>query len=292
VSEEALPPLVPVEERRVDFYGDTIVAALVEVDNQPEVYIPLRPLCEYLGLRWSGQYERLQRDPVLAEALQFVRVSTTNPRGGDPEVLALPLEYLPGWLFGISTSRVKPELQDKITRYRRECFRVLWRAFQADALRTVGAPDAGAVRVGHGSSLAQIREMGLAIAQMAEQQIALEQRVTTHDARIDRAATVIKELQRRIGVVEERVEPAATIGEREAAVVSSAVKALAEYLTGTEAGKNHYQGIFAELYRRFGVSSYKLIRQGDYAAVLQFLEDWRGSVEAKSAKRKAENIND
>ncbi len=44
-----------------------------------------------------------------------------------------------------------------------------------------------------------------------------------------------------------------------------------------QAGKNHYQGIFAELYRRFGVSSYKLIRQEQYAAVLAFLEQWRQS---------------
>jgi hypothetical protein len=31
------------------------------------------------------------------------------------------------------------------------------------------------------------------------------------------------------------------------------------------------------LYRRFGVSSYKLIRQEQYAAVLAFLEEWRQS---------------
>ncbi|NJL06188.1 MAG: hypothetical protein HC911_15045 [Chloroflexaceae bacterium] len=40
-------------------------------------------------------------------------------------------------------------------------------------------------------------------------------------------------------------------------------------------GKNHYQGIFGELYRHFGVSSYKLIRIEQYDAVLAFLEQWR-----------------
>ena len=76
---------------------------------------------------------------MLAEALRFVRVTRTN-LAGDPETLALPLEYLPGWLFGISASRVRKELKEKIMRYRRECFRVLWQAFQADALaRQAGA---------------------------------------------------------------------------------------------------------------------------------------------------------
>lgn len=274
------PTLVPAEERTIDFYGDPISGAIVQVDEEPQVYIPLRPLCDYLGLAWSGQYDRIKRDAVLADELRGVRVSRTPQEGGSQDMLCLPLEYIPGWLFGISTSRVKPELQEKITRYRRECFRVLWRAFQSDALRApVDTHEAVPVRVSQSGSLVQIREMGLAIVQMAEQQIALEQRVSTHDVRIDRAAIVIKELQRRIGAVEERVEPGAFIGEREAAEVSTQVKALAEFLTGKQAGKNHYQGIFAELYRRFGVSSYKLIRQGDYAAVLQFLEEWRKAAE-------------
>ncbi|CAA9316306.1 MAG: hypothetical protein AVDCRST_MAG93-5512, partial [uncultured Chloroflexia bacterium] len=42
--------------------------------------------------------------------------------------------------------------------------------------------------------------------------------------------------------------------------------------------KNHYQAIFQELYRRFGVASYKTIIQEQYGAVLAFLEDWRTSV--------------
>ncbi|NJO82978.1 MAG: hypothetical protein HC828_09275 [Blastochloris sp.] len=36
-----------------------------------------------------------------------------------------------------------------------------------------------------------------------------------------------------------------------------------------------YQGIFGELYRRFGVSSYKVIRVEQYASVLAFLDEWR-----------------
>ncbi len=56
--------------------------------------------------------------------------------------------------------------------------------------------------------------------------------------------------------------------------MSYRLKALAELLSQEQAGKNHYQGIFAELYRRFGVSSYKLIRQEQYASVLAFLEEW------------------
>ncbi|NJO83461.1 MAG: hypothetical protein HC828_12015 [Blastochloris sp.] len=50
---------------------------------------------------------------------------------------------------------------------------------------------------------------------------------------------------------------------------------MAELLTNKETGKNHYQGIFGELYRRFGVSSYKVIRVEQYASLLAFLDEWR-----------------
>src|SRR3954452_7181744 len=52
--------LVPVEEQTVDFYGDAITAALVEVDGNTSMYVPIKPISDYLGLAWSGQFERIQ----------------------------------------------------------------------------------------------------------------------------------------------------------------------------------------------------------------------------------------
>jgi hypothetical protein len=116
---------------------------------------------------------------------------------------------------------------------------------------------------------------------MAEQQMALEGRVDeTHElatranARLDKAADVIGSLQRRTHTLEDKLHPHAYITEEQAAHVSTVVKALAELLTRKE-GKNQYQGVFSEIYRRFGAASYKHIRQEQYADVLAFLDDWR-----------------
>jgi len=57
--------------------------------------------------------------------------------GRSYEVVCLQLEMLPGWLFGIEVNRVKPELREKIRIYRRECYRILWEAFQTRALAAV-----------------------------------------------------------------------------------------------------------------------------------------------------------
>lgn len=275
--------LVPSEERAIDFYGDSITALLVPGDPESEVYIPLRPVCDYLGLSWSGQYERIKRDPVLAEALQFVRVTRTNSAGGDPTSLCLPLEFLPGWLFGISVARVRPEMQDKIMRYRRECFRVLWRAFQGDALSALRGSEASALAPpGGATALAHIRALGLAVAQMAEQQLVAEQRLTTHDGRLDRAAAVIKAVQGRLDALEERLAPADFITEAQAAELTMLVRAMAQALTAHDPTRNHYQGVFAELYRRFQVTSYKLVRQEQFPAVVAFLQEWQASLATSS----------
>jgi hypothetical protein len=41
---------------------------------------------------------------------------------------------IPGFLFGTTTSKVRPELQEKILRYRRECYCRLWDAFKHEIL--------------------------------------------------------------------------------------------------------------------------------------------------------------
>jgi hypothetical protein len=250
--------LMPTDERAVDFYGDEL--RVYVLDGEP--YVPLRPICDFLGVSWSGQSERIKRDAVLSETVRFVRVTRTNPAGGRPELLCLPLEYLNGWLFGINASRVREELRERLIRYQRDCYRVLAQAFQGGA---VASPS---------SALTQIRDMALAIANMAEQQMLLEGRVTTTEARLDKAAVVVGDLSKRLGKLESRLSPGSFITEEQAAEVSQRVKALAGRLQEQTPGKNYYQSIFGELYRRFNVSSYKLIRQDSYAEVIAFLEEW------------------
>ncbi|MFV9505980.1 MAG: phage antirepressor N-terminal domain-containing protein [Oscillochloridaceae bacterium umkhey_bin13] len=281
-------PVTPLEERVVAFYGDQIPAARILDD---EIVIPLRPVADALGLAWGSQNNRLQRDEVLARRIRKVLMHGAD--GKLREMICLPIDLLPGWLFGVSTTRVRPELREKLSRYREECFKVLWEAFRPQILVAQSdAPQSDS----HGLiQLQQIAEMGRAITAMAEQQIEIQRQQNHLAERLNKAGQVVRGLQGelqglnadvgaihvRLEVLEERLHPASYITETQAAEVSNVVKALAEFLTGKERAKNHYQGIFGELYRRFGVSSYKLIRVEQYAGVLEFLDRWRaaGSVE-------------
>jgi len=67
--------LIPLEQKQVLFYGDEIVALLVELNGRQQIYIPIRPICEFLGVSWTGQRRRINRDPVLSELLTPVNVT-------------------------------------------------------------------------------------------------------------------------------------------------------------------------------------------------------------------------
>jgi hypothetical protein len=124
------------------------------------------------------------------------------------------------------------------------------------------------------SALAQIRANALAVAALAEQQMEHERRISASETRLDKAASVVGELGRRVRVLEQRTAPGQPIGEEQAAEITQRIKALAGLLTEKDSGKNHYQSVFNEIYRLFGVTSYKLIPQAKYEAVLEFLDEW------------------
>lgn len=268
MSEQAL---TPIEVRTVEFYGDAITGALVRVGDEPQVYVPIRPICDYLGLDWSSQRQRLNRDEVLAEG---VVVITIPSEGGPQKMVCLPLDLLPGWLFGMTASRVKTELRDKIIRYRRECFRVLWEAFRPAILPAAElAPRPGQ----SGAALAY--ELATAVANLAREQMEAEQRL---GGRIDAMARWAKRTDERITALELRLtEDDEQISEAQAAELALTVKTVANALLQHGAA-NGYQRVYGELYRRYSISSYKSLPRRRFQEALEWLRAWLGEIDAET----------
>lgn len=260
MSEESA--LTPIETRAVDFYGDSILGALVEAEAgaEPRIYVPVRPICDALGLSWAGQRERLMRDEVLAEAARGVRVTRTPGRGGGTqEMLCLPLDLLPGFLFGVAVARVKPELQERVQLYRRECFRVLWEAFRPSVAPAPPAP-AGA----SGAELAY--QLAQAVASLAREQLALE-------GRMDRAAEWARGVEGRLSALEISLSGEAPISEAQAAELAQQVKAAAHALT-QQGQERAYQQVYGELYRRFGIATYRALPRRRFDEAVAWLQQW------------------
>lgn len=246
-----------VEQKAVEFYGDEIIAVRLQ---SGEVLVPIRPICENLGLSWSAQYECINRDPVLSEFSASVRVTRTE--GAARELLCLPLKYLPGWLFGVSASRVKPELKERVIRYQRECYDVLAEAFQEGRLT---ADSDFAALLQSDSPAAQAYMTFQALAKLARHQLVLESRLNQHEDRLERLESVIG-------------DPARFVTEDQASQISQAVKAVALKL-GKKSGRNEYGAVYGELYRKFGITSYKQLAAAKFQQAMDWLNEWRENIE-------------
>lgn len=274
-------------QHTVLFYGDEIVA--VQQDDAI-VFVVFSLLCGNLNLERTSQARRVQRHEVLRSGFVTLPIKT---EGGVQHMQCLRLDLLPLWLSGVQASRVKEELREKLIRYQREAAFVLWEAFKPQILaqETAIEPTGDAAI----QELQQIAEMGRAITQMAQQQIELQRQQHVLGQRLDRAGQIVRgmqidiaDIQVRLGTVEDKLHPHAYITDQQAANVANAVKALAEMLT-RQKGKNQYQGVYGELHRRFGVSSYTMIRQEQYDSVLAFLEDWYDA--AKEGRERQEDAS-
>ena len=260
--------LKPIEQRQVIFYEDEITAVVIHVDDKQEVYVPVRPLCDYLGIDWAGQRQRIMRDPVMSTSVKIVVITPTKSRRGNPNMLCLPLPYLPGWLFGISVNRVKSEFQDKIIRYQRECFEVLWEAFQEGRLT---AEPAFNEILQTDSPAVQTYKMMLAMTQLARNQVLMEARLI---GRLDDHEQRLEQLETTVG------DPGHHVTPDQASQISQAVKAVALEMS-KRSGRNEYGGVYGELYRQFGITSYKLLPANKFEEAMEFLSNWHGSITGK-----------
>jgi len=290
-GQDKMTALVPVAQRRVELLdGDEVLAVRAEDGS---IYLPLRPICASLGLSYQPQRRRIQRDPALEEGMREIRLQTG---GGRQATACMVLNLIPYWLSTVEVSRVRPELQDKLTVYRRWVIERVFEAFQRETgigQATTTAPTVPIARDDDTLSLTHIRDMALAIAAFAEQQIAFAEQQQAQDRRIDvldegqgqlstrldRAAGVVGGLVRSVKALEQRLVPGNVLTEEQAAEVSDRVKTVAEALTTRDvaagaAPRDWYGSIYRTLYKRYNVAGYRRIRQEQYADVLSWLDDF------------------
>jgi len=261
MSDDSDQTLVPIEERIVEFYGDEIKG--VRVTRSPsgysEFYVPLRQLCDYLGVSYTGQRERINRDAVLSKKLETIQITTA---GGPQDMQCLHLDYLNGWLFGINANRVKEAIRERVIRYQEECYVILRDAFQGSA-----SPDA----------LTQVEQLGQALITLAREQREFDLRMDITEERVDQAAVVVGELTRRVTGIEKRLTPGEAVTEEQASQISQSVKAVAIKMA-EKSGRNEFGGVYGELYRKFGITSYKMLPVGRFEEAMEFLTEWYGSL--------------
>lgn len=267
--------LMPTKQKTVLFYDDQITAVLTEAGA---VYVPVKPICDLLGVDWSSQRRRINRDMVLSTELINIIIAT---QGGAQDMACLPIDFISGFLFGLNASRVRPELQEKIIRYQRECYKVLAEAF-VDGRLTANDGVEELIATDPDNAAVQAYQMALAITKLARQQLAIEVHLKNQAETLSEHEMRLEEIETNYGTrleeIESKLSDDAHISDAQAAQLSQAVKAVAMTL-GQQTKRNEFPGVYGELYRRYDCSSYKLLLRKDFDDALSWLSEWKASLE-------------
>lgn len=103
------------------------VAIAATSNEQGEVLIPIRPICDALGVSYERQYRKVYDDEFLSSVVALR--ATTGTDGKKYEMVCLPLQYVFGWLFTINPANVSEEARPAVKRYRLECYDALYNHF-------------------------------------------------------------------------------------------------------------------------------------------------------------------
>jgi hypothetical protein len=112
------------------FYGEVFNAFLA---SDRQWYLPVRAVCEALGVDFSGQHQRIVRDEALSDRLANLPIETPyRDSTRVQEVACLNLRALPYWLGTIDAARVKEEHRRKVILFKREFAEAAWAVFRSD----------------------------------------------------------------------------------------------------------------------------------------------------------------
>lgn len=89
--------------------------------------VPIKPICEALGIDAKAQRSKIQEDEILGST--GVLSTSVAGDGKDREMFCIPFKYVFGWLFTINPSNVKEEARESVIKYKLACYEALYQSF-------------------------------------------------------------------------------------------------------------------------------------------------------------------
>lgn len=101
----------------VPFYG----SELYVVEHNGEPFTPMKPIVEGMGMVWAAQFVKLKQR--FGKGIAEIEIPSV---GGMQKMICLALRKLAAWLNTISPNKVRPEIRERVIRYKEECDDVLY----------------------------------------------------------------------------------------------------------------------------------------------------------------------
>lgn len=94
---------------------------IVELANQ---MIPIKPICEAIGIDFSTQLQKIKSDQLLQSTMVLCPTVGADEKSRD--MACLPLKYVFGWLFTINPNNVKEQAKASVIQYQRVCYDAIY----------------------------------------------------------------------------------------------------------------------------------------------------------------------
>jgi hypothetical protein len=96
-------------------------------DEKGTIYVPVKPICEVLGINHDTQLNSMKSHPILGSVTALR--AATGADGKEYQMVCLPLKYALAWLLGIDSRNVKPEAQEAVMKYQVLCYDTIYDKF-------------------------------------------------------------------------------------------------------------------------------------------------------------------
>lgn len=240
-----------------EFYGATFE---LYYTDQRLLLLPLRNLCEALGLDFSSQLRRIKNDEGLDDILFTLHAPVLQKDGvaQERDIACLNLHRLPYWLGSVDARRVAPDLKDKVIRFKRELADVAWAAFRTQILPEV-----------------MLAEFDATLPQSEQAYHRLMDQAAAVRTQIGEQGTRLGKMEARVAALEARLLGTDFINHVQARQYLDAVAALGDLLKERKSKMaSPYAVIHNAVKRELNVASYQLIPEKQFSEVMEFLAKW------------------
>ncbi len=251
---------IPFPERTItyhdlEFDGALLPTAIVQGDG---VVVPVRRLCECLGLDARRELDRLRSHDVLVAGLRELRI----PLDGQLRVVTgIQHRYLAFWLATVTPSQVQDEeMRHRLNRYQRELVDVLNALYGPDRSQEVSASaDPSVITL-----QTRVQELLTDLRLTREALLELQRDTSPHSDQIAELYDLVDSLQLQV-----REYVPVTPAQREA--IARAIRGLATRYQRTH-GKDLFGQLFAEFCRALGTKKYDELPAHKYDDAMAWIQ--------------------
>lgn len=253
-DEAGSAPQLPVTYQDLDFAGDTLPTAIIQGDG---VLLPIRRICQVLGLDPREQLRRIRAHDVLLLGLREIRM----PFEGQLRVVyAIHQRYLAFWLATIVPSEVEETMRAKLRQYQEELVDLLNTLYSPDLSTNLPAP------------------ADPTVAELTRQMSALliELRVTRETIRAQQQATSEKqdhvaELSGIVDTLQQQMGVYVPIAPAQQEFIARSIRGLAKRYE-RKTGKEIFAQLFAEFTKTMRTPSYDKLPAKQYDEAVAWIQ--------------------